>query len=45
LPYYLVNPFPRYKAPIEPEMILLIVYLLWEARTIQLRLPFRTTRS
>jgi 4-amino-4-deoxy-L-arabinose transferase-like glycosyltransferase len=45
LPYYLVNPFPRYKAPIEPEMILLIVYLFWEVRNIQLRLPFRTTRS
>jgi 4-amino-4-deoxy-L-arabinose transferase-like glycosyltransferase len=39
LPYYLVNPFPRYKAPIEPEMILLIVYLLWRARNIQLQLP------
>ncbi|MGH9528408.1 MAG: glycosyltransferase family 39 protein [Terriglobales bacterium] len=35
LPYYLVNPFPRYKAPIEPVMILLIVYLFWEARKIQ----------
>ena len=23
LPYYLVNPFPRYKHAIEPEMILL----------------------
>lgn len=31
LPYYLVNPFPRYKHAIEPEMILLAVYLLWEA--------------
>ena len=29
LPYYLVNPFPRYKHPIEPEMILLIVYAIW----------------
>ncbi|MGH9511571.1 MAG: glycosyltransferase family 39 protein [Terriglobales bacterium] len=37
LPYYLVNPFPRYKAPIEPEMILLIVYLFWEAKKVQLR--------
>jgi 4-amino-4-deoxy-L-arabinose transferase-like glycosyltransferase len=37
LPYYLVQPFPRYKAPIEPEMILLIVYLFWEAKRIQLR--------
>jgi 4-amino-4-deoxy-L-arabinose transferase-like glycosyltransferase len=40
LPYYLVQPFPRYKAPIEPEMILLIVYLFWKARQVQLRLPF-----
>jgi 4-amino-4-deoxy-L-arabinose transferase-like glycosyltransferase len=39
LPYYLVNPFPRYKHPIEPEMILLIVYLFWEARRIQIRWP------
>jgi len=39
LPYYLVNPFPRYKHPIEPEMILLIVYLFWEARRIQVRWP------
>jgi 4-amino-4-deoxy-L-arabinose transferase-like glycosyltransferase len=30
LPYYLVNPFPRYKHPIEPEMIILIVYLITE---------------
>ena len=40
LPYYLVQPFPRYKAPIEPEMILLIVYLFWRARQLQVRLPF-----
>jgi 4-amino-4-deoxy-L-arabinose transferase-like glycosyltransferase len=39
LPYYLVNPFPRYKHPIEPEMILLIVYLFWESRRIQVRWP------
>jgi 4-amino-4-deoxy-L-arabinose transferase-like glycosyltransferase len=39
LPYYLVNPFPRYKHPIEPEMIMLIVYLFWEARKIQIRWP------
>jgi len=41
LPYYLVNPFPRYKHPIEPEMILLIVYLFWEASHVQLRWPVR----
>jgi len=45
LPYYLVNPFPRYKHPIEPEMILLIVYLLWEARCIQVRWPSLKTSS
>jgi cytochrome bd-type quinol oxidase subunit 1 len=31
LPYYLVNPFPRYKHPIEPIMLILIVYVIWEA--------------
>jgi 4-amino-4-deoxy-L-arabinose transferase-like glycosyltransferase len=36
LPYYLVNPFPRYKHPIEPEMLLLIVYLFCEARKIEI---------
>jgi hypothetical protein len=36
LPYYLVNPFPKYKAPIEPVMLMLIVYVLWEARDVQL---------
>jgi len=36
LPYYLVNPFPRYKHAIEPEMALLIVYLLWEASQKQI---------
>jgi 4-amino-4-deoxy-L-arabinose transferase-like glycosyltransferase len=35
LPYYLVNPFPRYKHAIEPEIILLAVYLFYEARRIQ----------
>jgi hypothetical protein len=39
IPYYLVNPFPRYKHPIEPEMLLLIVYLLYESRRIQIRWP------
>jgi 4-amino-4-deoxy-L-arabinose transferase-like glycosyltransferase len=41
LPYYLVNPFPRYKHPIEPVMLMLIVYLLWESRKIEIRWPFR----
>jgi 4-amino-4-deoxy-L-arabinose transferase-like glycosyltransferase len=39
LPYYLVMPFPRYKHPIEPEMIMLVVYLFWEASKIQIRWP------
>lgn len=37
LPYYLVNPFPRYKHPIETVMLMLIVYVLWEARGVQIR--------
>lgn len=36
LPYYLVNPFPRYKHPIEPVMLILIVYGLSEARRVNL---------
>jgi 4-amino-4-deoxy-L-arabinose transferase-like glycosyltransferase len=36
MPYYLVNPFQRYKHPIETVMLLLIVYLLWESRKIHL---------
>ena len=36
LPYYLVNPFPRYKHPIEPVMLMLIVYVLWESKSVQL---------
>lgn len=36
LPYYLVNPFPRYKHPIEPAMLILIVYVLWEARKVKI---------
>ncbi len=39
LPYYLVNPFPRYKHAIEPEIILLAVYLFYEARRIQIHWP------
>ena len=45
LPYYLVNPFPRYKHAIEPEMILLAVYLFWEASRVQIRWPPRTRPS
>lgn len=36
LPYYIVSPYPRYKHLIEPEMLLLIVYALWEARKVQI---------
>jgi len=39
IPYYMVQPFPRYKHPIEPEMILLAVYVFWEARRVQLSWP------
>jgi 4-amino-4-deoxy-L-arabinose transferase-like glycosyltransferase len=39
VPYYLVNPFPRYKHAIEPEIILLAVYLFYEASRIQIRWP------
>ena len=41
LPYYIVSPYPRYKHLIEPEMLLLIVYLLWEARGIEIKCPLR----
>lgn len=36
LPYYMVNPFPRYKHPIEPVMTLLVVYLMIEAGKVQI---------
>jgi len=39
IPYYMVNPFPRYKHPIEPVMLMLIVYVLWESRSVQLGWP------
>ena len=41
LPYYLVNPFPRYKHPIEFVMLLLIVYVLLEAKTVKVNWRFR----
>lgn len=40
LPYYLVNPFPRYKHPIEAVMLILIVYVIWEARTVRFKPKF-----
>jgi 4-amino-4-deoxy-L-arabinose transferase-like glycosyltransferase len=45
LPYYLVNPFPRYKHPIEPVMLILVVYVLWEARTVQLNWRLQETKE
>ena len=43
LPYYLVMPFVRYRHPIEPEMLMLIVYLFWEASKTQIHWPLRKT--
>ena len=45
LPYYLVNPFPRYKHPIESVMLLLIVYVLWESRAVKLHWPHRAPQA
>jgi hypothetical protein len=36
LPYYLVNPFTRYKHPIETVMVMLIVYVFVESRGVKL---------
>jgi hypothetical protein len=44
LPYYIVNPFPRYKHPIEPIMLILIVYVLCEAKSVQLNWPSRNRK-
>jgi 4-amino-4-deoxy-L-arabinose transferase-like glycosyltransferase len=44
LPYYIVSPYPRYKHLIEPVMLLLIVYVLWEARTVQIHWPARRSQ-
>jgi len=44
LPYYMVNPFPRYKHPIEPVMTLLVVYMLSESSRIQVHWPLRFSR-
>jgi 4-amino-4-deoxy-L-arabinose transferase-like glycosyltransferase len=42
LPYYLVNPFPRYKHAVEPEMILLAVFFFWKTGRIQIHWPVRS---
>jgi len=36
LPYYLVNPFPRYKHPIEPVMLILTAFVISEAQAVKL---------
>ena len=38
IPYFFVHPFPRYKHIIEPEMILLAVYLFCEASKVEIGL-------
>jgi 4-amino-4-deoxy-L-arabinose transferase-like glycosyltransferase len=45
LPYYVVNPFPRYKHPIEPIMLILIVYVLWEAKGVRIELPLLRSKK
>lgn len=45
LPFYIVNPLPRYKHPIEPVMLLLIVYVFSEARGIQVNSPWKRQSS
>jgi hypothetical protein len=39
LPYYVVNPFPRYKHPIEPVMLVLVAYVLGLARGVRIKNP------
>jgi 4-amino-4-deoxy-L-arabinose transferase-like glycosyltransferase len=39
LPYYVVNPFPRYKHPIEPIMLVLLAYVLCLARGVRIKIP------
>jgi 4-amino-4-deoxy-L-arabinose transferase-like glycosyltransferase len=45
IPYYLVTPFPRYKHPIEPEIILLALYLFWVARRVEIRWPNQVRKA
>jgi len=40
LPFYVVNPLPRYKHPIEPVMLMLIIYVLAESRGVEVALPW-----
>ncbi|HZR32009.1 MAG TPA: glycosyltransferase family 39 protein [Terriglobales bacterium] len=39
IPYYIAHPSPRYRHAIEPEMVLLIVYALWQARGCRIEIP------
>jgi len=41
LPFYVVNPLPRYKHPIEPVMLMLIIYVLAESRGVEVSLPWK----
>jgi 4-amino-4-deoxy-L-arabinose transferase-like glycosyltransferase len=41
IPYYIAHPSPRYRHAIEPEMVLLIIYLLWQARGKRMHWPIR----
>jgi 4-amino-4-deoxy-L-arabinose transferase-like glycosyltransferase len=43
LPFYVVNPLPRYKHPIEPVMLMLIIYVLAESRGVEVALPWKRT--
>jgi len=45
LPYYLVTPFPRYRHPIEPFIVLLAAYLFCAGRHIQVRWPLSLRRA
>jgi hypothetical protein len=40
--YYFVFPHPRYRHPIEPELLILIVYVISEAEGIRRRKPATT---
>lgn len=41
LPFYVVNPLARYKHPIEPVLLMLIVYVLAESRGVEVARPWK----
>ena len=41
IPYYIAHPSPRYRHAIEPEMLLLIIYLLWQFQGKRVEWPIR----